>query len=111
MIKLLKRIGRFNSVIVVTVIAAAASLNVTMIAVAALNGQGFNLNSEIAAILSLCLAIRYTPGLGLTAFDTESEADIDDLLARSDLARYQASQAGRYQTATFNPQLTQLAAG
>ena len=55
-------------------------------------------------------AIRYTASIGLTEFDTESEDSIDDLLARADLALYQAKQAGRNQTATFNPQLTQAAA-
>jgi diguanylate cyclase (GGDEF)-like protein len=56
-------------------------------------------------------AIRYTASIGLTEFDIESEDRIDDLLARADLALYQAKQAGRNQTSTFNPQLTQAAAG
>ena len=55
-------------------------------------------------------AIRYTASIGLTEFDPESEDSIDDLLARADLALYQAKQSGRNQTATFNPQLTQAAA-
>lgn len=56
-------------------------------------------------------AIRYTASIGLSEYDTESEDSIDDLLARADLALYQAKQSGRNQTATFNPQLTQAAAG
>jgi diguanylate cyclase (GGDEF)-like protein len=56
-------------------------------------------------------AIRYTVSIGLSEFDTDSEDSIDDLLARADLALYQAKQSGRNQTATFNPQLTQAAAG
>ena len=56
-------------------------------------------------------AIRYTASIGLSEFDTDSADGIDDLLARADLALYQAKQSGRNQTATFNPQLTQAAAG
>lgn len=257
MIRLLVKIGRFNSVVIITAIAAAAALGVTSLAVAALNVQGFDLNTEIAAILAVCVtlavappiawflidlllgiyhleqkmrslasydsltgllsrhafldsannyvslsrreknpfsvliidldhfksindrfghpagdailklfadvansvarrsdiigrlggeefamvlpststdealefserlhgainkavlkfdgaAIRYTASIGLTQFDIESEDSIDDLLARADLALYQAKQAGRNQTATFNPQLTRAAAG
>ena len=55
--------------------------------------------------------IKYTASIGLTEFDTGSEDSIDDLLARADLALYQAKHSGRNQTATFNPQLTQAAAG
>ena len=56
-------------------------------------------------------AIRYTASIGLSEFDTDSGDSLDDLLARADLALYQAKQSGRNQTATFNPQLTQAAAG
>ncbi len=56
-------------------------------------------------------AIRYTASIGLSEFDTDSEDSLDDLLASADLALYQAKQSGRNQTATFNPQLTQAAAG
>ena len=56
-------------------------------------------------------AIRYTASIGLSEFDAESADSIDDLLARADLALYQAKQSGRNQTATFNPRLTQAAAG
>ena len=56
-------------------------------------------------------AIKYTASIGLTEFDTDSKDSIDDLLARADLALYQAKHSGRNQTATFNPQLTQAAAG
>ena len=56
-------------------------------------------------------AIRYTVSIGLDEFDNDSAEDsIDDLLARADLALYQAKQAGRNQTATFNPQFNQAAA-
>jgi len=56
-------------------------------------------------------AIKYTASIGLTEFDNDSEDGIDELLVRADLALYQAKQSGRNQTATFNPQLTQAAAG
>lgn len=56
-------------------------------------------------------AIRYTASIGLSEFDTDSEDSIDELLARADLALYQAKQAGRNQTATFNPQLGRAVAG
>jgi len=257
MIRLLEKIGRINAVIVITSIAAIASLCVTTIAITALNSQGFSLNLEMAAILSVCVAmavappiiwflvdlllrvhaveqemrslasydsltgllsrhaffdsannyeslakrekatfsviiidldhfkkindryghpagdavlklfadvcnsvarrsdiigriggeefaivlpstttaealefsdrlhtainkavltfkdkaIRYTASIGLTEFDSTTEDSLDELLARADLALYQAKQAGRNQTATFNPQLTQAAAG
>lgn len=256
MIRTLEKIGRFNSVLVITAIAALASLGVTLVAVTALNHQGFGLNVEIAAILSVFVtlavappiawflvdlllriygleqemrslasrdsltgllsrhaffdsannhvslarrernpftvliidldhfksindryghpagdavlklfadvvnsvarrsdiigrlggeefamvlpststdealefserlhgaikqavlkfngaAIRYSASIGLTEFDTDTEDSIDDLLARADLALYQAKHAGRDQTATFNPQLAQAAA-
>ncbi len=56
-------------------------------------------------------AIRYTASIGLTEFESESEDSIEELLARADLALYQAKQDGRNRTATFNPQLTRAAAG
>jgi diguanylate cyclase (GGDEF)-like protein len=56
-------------------------------------------------------AIKYTASIGLTEFDSDSEDNIDDLLARADLALYQAKHSGRNQTAIFNPRLTQAAAG
>ena len=56
-------------------------------------------------------AIRYTASIGLTEFETDSEDSIDDLLARADLALYQAKRSGRNQTAIFSPELTQAAAG
>jgi diguanylate cyclase (GGDEF)-like protein len=57
------------------------------------------------------IAIRYTVSIGLTEFGTDSKDSIDDLLARADLALYQAKHSGRNQTAAFNPQHTQAAAG
>lgn len=56
-------------------------------------------------------AIRYTASIGLSEFETDSGNNVDELLARADLALYQAKQSGRNQTAVFNPQLTQAAAG
>jgi diguanylate cyclase (GGDEF)-like protein len=56
-------------------------------------------------------AIRYTASIGLTEFETDSEDSIHDLLARADLALYQAKRSGRNQTAIFCPELTQAAAG
>jgi diguanylate cyclase (GGDEF)-like protein len=61
LIGLLEKIGRFNSVAVITAIAAVASLCVTMVAVTALGSQGFQVNVEIAAILSVCVAAAVTP--------------------------------------------------
>jgi diguanylate cyclase (GGDEF)-like protein len=55
-------------------------------------------------------AIRYSVSIGLAEFDIASGDDIDDLLARADLALYQAKQGGRNQTATFDPRLDQAAA-
>jgi diguanylate cyclase (GGDEF)-like protein len=257
MVKLLAKIGRLCTVIIITLIAVSASLGATMVAVTLLNNQGFGLNTEIAAILSVCIAlvvappiawflvdlllrvhrveqemrslasydsltgllsrhaffdnasnyvslaqrehrpfsvmiidldhfklindryghpagdavlklfadvtnsvarrsdivgrmggeefaivlpsttavealefsqrlhtainkavltfkdkaIKYTASIGLTEFDSDSEDNIDDLLARADLALYQAKHSGRNQTAIFNPRLTQAAAG
>lgn len=55
--------------------------------------------------------ISYTASIGLTSFDPESSDTIDDLLARADLALYQAKRAGRNQTAAFNPEIKQVATG
>ncbi len=55
--------------------------------------------------------ISYTASIGLTAFDPDTSDNIDDLLARADLALYQAKRAGRNQTATFNPDIKQVATG
>jgi diguanylate cyclase (GGDEF)-like protein len=56
-------------------------------------------------------AIRYTASIGLTGSETDSEDSVDDLLARADLALYQAKRSGRNQTAIYDPKLTQAAAG
>jgi diguanylate cyclase (GGDEF)-like protein len=56
-------------------------------------------------------AIKYTASIGLAEFDRESADNIDELLARADLALYEAKQSGGNRTATFNPQFTQAAAG
>lgn len=55
-------------------------------------------------------AIRYTVSIGLAEFDENSEKGIEDLLAHADIALYQAKQAGRNQTAAFNPLHDQAAA-
>jgi diguanylate cyclase (GGDEF)-like protein len=55
--------------------------------------------------------ISYTASIGLTSFDPESSDTIDDMLARADLALYQAKRAGRNQTAAFNPEVKQVATG
>jgi diguanylate cyclase (GGDEF)-like protein len=54
-------------------------------------------------------AIRYTASIGLTGSETDSGDSVDDLLARADLALYQAKRSGRNQTAIYDPQLTQAA--
>jgi diguanylate cyclase (GGDEF)-like protein len=54
-------------------------------------------------------AIKYTASIGLTAYDPGSSDNIDDMLARADLALYQAKRSGRNQTATFNPEIRQVA--
>ena len=55
--------------------------------------------------------ISYTASIGLTSFDPESSDTIDDMLARANLALYQARRAGLNQTAAFNPEIKQVAAG
>lgn len=54
--------------------------------------------------------IKYTASIGLTSFEPDSNDNIDDLLARADLALYQAKRAGRNQTSTFNPEIKQVVA-
>ena len=53
--------------------------------------------------------IRLLAKIGLTSFDPESSDTIDYMLARADLALYQARRAGRNQTAAFNPEIKQVA--
>ena len=55
-------------------------------------------------------AIRYTASIGLTESETDSGDSVDDLLARADLALYQAKRSGRNQTVIYDPLLTQAAA-
>ena len=55
-------------------------------------------------------AIRYTARIGPTGSETDSGDSVDDLLARADLALYQAKRSGRNQTAIYDPRLTQAAA-
>ena len=61
MIKLLAKIGRLNTVVMITLIAVLASFLVTMAAVAILNNQGYALRTEIAAILAACVPLAVTP--------------------------------------------------
>ena len=55
--------------------------------------------------------IKYTASIGLTSFAPGTSISIDELLARADLALYQAKREGRNQTSTFNPEVKQVAAG
>ena len=55
--------------------------------------------------------IKYTAGIGLTSFVPGTSVSIDELLARSDLALYQAKREGRNQTSTFNPEVKKVAIG
>jgi diguanylate cyclase (GGDEF)-like protein len=55
--------------------------------------------------------IKYTASIGLTSFAPGTSISIDELLARADLALYQAKREGRNQTSTFNPEIKQFAAG
>ena len=55
--------------------------------------------------------INYTASIGLTSFEPNSKVSIDELLARADLALYQAKREGHNQTSTFNPAVRQTAAG
>lgn len=54
--------------------------------------------------------IKYTVSIGLTSFEPGSDDTMEDLLARADLALYQAKRAGRNQTSTFNPEIKQVVA-
>ncbi len=47
--------------------------------------------------------IHYTVSIGLATSGSNADDDIDELLARADLALYQAKRNGRNQTALFNP--------
>ncbi len=55
--------------------------------------------------------IKYTAGIGLTSFVPGTSVSIDELLARADLALYQAKREGRNQTSTFNPEVKKVATG
>ncbi len=47
--------------------------------------------------------IRYTASIGLATSRSDASDEIDELLARADLALYQAKRNGRNQTSLFNP--------
>lgn len=53
--------------------------------------------------------IKYAASIGLTSFEPGNSVSIDELLARADLALYQAKREGRNQTSTFNPAVKQIA--
>lgn len=53
--------------------------------------------------------IKYTASVGLTSFEPGASVSIDELLARADLALYQAKREGRNKTSTFNPAIKQVA--
>jgi len=53
--------------------------------------------------------IKYTASIGLTSFEPGTSVSIDELLARADLALYQAKREGSNQTSTFNPAIKQVA--
>ena len=55
--------------------------------------------------------IKYTVSIGLTSFEPSTSVSIDELLARADLALYQAKREGHNQTSTFNPAVKQVATG
>jgi diguanylate cyclase (GGDEF)-like protein len=55
--------------------------------------------------------IKYTASIGLTSFEPGTSVSIDELLARADLALYQAKREGHNQTSTFNPAVKQVATG
>ncbi len=54
--------------------------------------------------------IEYTASIGLTSFDPNSDESLDNLLARADLALYEAKANGRNQTAVFTDRNAQNAA-
>lgn len=54
--------------------------------------------------------IEYTASIGVTSFDPESDESLDNLLARADLALYEAKANGRNQTAVFTDRNAQTAA-
>ncbi len=55
--------------------------------------------------------IHYSASIGLASSGGDTAVDIDELLARADLALYQAKRSGRNQTALFNPASERKLAG
>ena len=49
--------------------------------------------------------------VGFTSHAPGTSVSIDELLARADLALYQAKREGHNQTSTFNPAVKQIATG
>ena len=64
MIELLAKIGRFNTVVIITSIAVAASLVTTMATITFLAGQGYELHTEIAAMLAAAVPLLVAPPIG-----------------------------------------------
>ena len=61
MVKLLAKLGRFNSVVIFTIITAAASIAVTLIAIAILNSHGLDIRFELAIILTTLVPLVVAP--------------------------------------------------
>ncbi len=61
MIRLLAKIGRFNSVIVITVVAAVASVLVATAAILTLNQYGLDIRLDLALPLTACIALVVAP--------------------------------------------------
>ena len=57
MVKLLAKLGRFNTVAIITIIAVLASIAITASAVVILNKYGFDIRFKLAVILAACVPL------------------------------------------------------